>query len=183
MDNFAKKKDLLAQNFNIFTKEGTFKSKISIDPKQTFVGLGMHWRQCFLHNIFTGQGIWVSASAPLVYVKNNVHLRETVFNNGGGPDEAANTVVLANMQEAFNQSDWCFGKIKNSSMHTVQLADIELKIGYDEWLADESSYMELYVGLIIPTSNKHKGEYLFEPIAGRDRHAGIMWGGSFGKDL
>src|SRR5579863_1907185 len=183
LDNFAKKKDLLAQNFNIFTKNGNFRSEISLAPKQSTVGLGVHWRQCFLRNPFTGDGVWVSASTPLVCVINRVNLQENILNNGGGPDLNANNVVVANMQQAFNQSDWNFGKIIDSSMKKTRLADIELKVGYDKWLEDQLSHLELYGGLIVPTSNKNKGEYLFEPIVGRGGHVGIMAGGSYGKDL
>jgi hypothetical protein len=43
--------------------------------------------------------------------------------------------------------------------------------------------MDLYLGLIVPTSNKQTGEFVFEPIIGRGKHAGLMFGGEFGKDI
>jgi hypothetical protein len=67
-------------------------------------------------------------------------------------------------------------------MKKTGLADIEFKIGY-EWLQHEPAHMETYLGLIIPTSNKQNGQYVFEPIIGRGRHAGVMFGSSLGLDI
>jgi hypothetical protein len=182
-DNFEKKKDLLAQNFNVFTKNGDFRSEISIAPTQSVVGCGIHWRQCFLRDPLKGEGLWVSVSVPLVQVRNRMNLEEYVSNDGGGPDESVGVPVVGTMKEAFVQPEWLFGKICDGVMTKTALADIELKVGYDQYLSDEPSHMELYAGVIIPTSNKNKGEFVFEPIVGRGHHAGLMLGGELGKDV
>ena len=183
LDNFEKKKDLLAQNFNVFTKNGDFRSEITIAPTQSIVGCGIHWRQCFLRDPLKGEGVWASASVPLVQVRNRMNFQEYVSNYGGGVSQSAGVPVVGTMKEAFMQKEWLFGKISDGVMTKTALADIELKVGYDQYLEDEPSHMELYVGIIIPTSNKNKGEFVFEPIVGRGGHVGLMFGGELGKDI
>ena len=172
--------DLLAQNFNIFTVDGDFKSNITIAPQESVIGLGLYDRQSFWRNHDRGSGFWISAATSIQHVKNMMNLCEFIENDGGGANEAANTVVVANMIEAFRQEDWKYGKIcANSSMKKTGLADIEFKVGY-EWLQQEPAHMESYLGIVIPTGNKNDGEYIFEPIVGRGKYAGIMFGSSLG---
>ncbi len=175
--------NLLAQDFNIFTVNGDFASTITIDPIQSVIGLGLYDRQSFWKNFDKGRGFWLSVSTSIQHVKNTMNLCEFVSNDGGGVDEAANEFAFANMIEAFAQPDWCFGKIcAGSSMKKTGLADIEFKIGY-EWLQLEPAHMESYIGVVIPTGNKNKAEYVFEPIVGRGKYVGIMFGSSLGLEI
>jgi hypothetical protein len=183
LDNFEKKKDLLAQQFNIFTKNGDFRSEISIAPSQSVVGLGVYWRHCLLRDPFKGNDLWVSVSTALENIRNRMNLQEMVINNGDGPDESAGVPVVANMKQALKQLPWLFGKITDNTLSKTGLADIELKFGYDNFLWDEPSHMELYIGIVIPTGNKYNGKFVFEPIVGRGKYAGLMSGGAFGKIL
>ena len=43
--------------------------------------------------------------------------------------------------------------------------------------------MESYFGIIIPTGNTHNGEYVFEPIIGRGKYWGVMFGSSLGIEI
>lgn len=177
------KQDLLAQDFNIFTVNGNFESTITIEPQQSIIGLGLHDRQSFWKNYDKGRGFWLSVSTSIQHVKNMMNFFEFVINNGGGPNEAANDVVVANMTEAFSQPDWLFGKIcANSSMKKTGLADIEFKIGY-EWLQLEPAHMESYLGFVIPTGNRNEAEFVFEPIVGRGKYFGIMFGSCLGLEI
>jgi len=182
-DNFSQKKNLLAQNFNIFTKKHSFKSEISLAPVQTMVGCGLHWRKCFLYNPLTGNGVWASVSSAIMRVKNTMNLREAILNTGGGPDYKADTAVVGSMKEALNQYEWKYGKIPSHALDRSGLADIELKIGYSQSLPKQLHHLDLYGGLIVPTGNKYSGKYVFEPIVGRGKHVGLMFGGGFGKDV
>lgn len=139
------RQDLLAQHFNIFTNNGNFRSRIRFKPSQSVAGLGLQYRQAFIRNKEKGRGFFFSAAGPISHVKNNIELQETVLNNGGGVDESADENAVANMQEAFNQSDWCFGKIDCQSRSKTGLAFLELKIGY-EWLQHDPYHMESYAG-------------------------------------
>jgi hypothetical protein len=179
---FNVKKDLLAQDFNVFTNNNNFESTISIRPKQSVIGLGLHVRQSVWKSHAYNRGVWFSFSAPIMRVRNNMNFFEDVTNDGGGVNEAANNVVVANMTEAFQQSDWNYGKISTCSMSKTGLGDIEAKVGY-EWLDHSPTHMESYFGLVIPTGNKNNGEYVFQPIVGRGKNFGIMFGSSLGIDL
>lgn len=179
---FNVKKDLLAQDFNVFTKDNTFESIISIRPQQTVIGLGLHVRQSVWKSHTYSRGVWFSFSAPIMRVKNDMNFFEHIENDGGGVDEAANDVVVANMREAFQQSDWKYGKISDCSMKKTGLGDIEAKVGY-EWLDHSPTHMESYFGLVIATGNKNNAEYVFQPIVGRGKNFGIMFGSSLGIDI
>jgi len=180
---FTKTKNLLAQNFNIFTVDGTFESTIKIAPQQSVIGLGLHYRQSFWKNHDRGRGFWLSVSAPIMHVKNSMNFCENVISTGGGVDEAANTVVVANMTEAFQQEAWNFGKIvADCSMKKTGLGDIEFKVGY-EWLQHEPAHMESYLGIVVPTGNKNEGVYVFEPIIGRGKYFGVMFGSCLGLEI
>jgi len=177
------KQNLLAQDFNIFTVNGDFESVITISPQQSVIGLGLHERHSFWKNHESARGFWLSVSTSIQHVKNDMNFCEFVANDGGGANEAANDVVVANMTEAFAQPAWLYGKIcANSSMKKTGLADIEFKLGY-EWLQHEPAHMESYLGIIIPTGNRNEGEYVFEPIVGRGKYFGVMFGSSLGLEI
>ena len=175
--------DLLAQDFNIFTVDGNFQSSITTSPEQSVIGLGLHSRHSFWKNHDRERGFWLSVATSIQHVKNDMNFCEFVSNDGGGADEAANDVVVANMTEAFAQPAWLYGKIcANSSMKKTGLADIEFKVGY-EWLQHEPAHMESYIGLIIPTGNRNEGEFVFEPIVGRGKYVGLMFGSALGLEI
>lgn len=174
--------DLLAQNFNIFTNDENFESRICFEPRYSFVGLGFQWRQSFWQNEEKGRAAYFSISTPLTRTKTSVNLKEKIINDGGGVDENASSNAVANMTEAFKQSDWKFGKICKGSMTKTRLADIEVKLGY-EWLQHEPYHLESYIGILIPTGNKPNGEFVFEPIVGWGKHVGVMFGSAFGLQV
>ncbi len=174
--------DILSQHFNLFTQNQNFKSRISIKPKQSVIGLGFHYRQSFKRNEEKGRGFFFSFSTPIIRVKNDLNFTEKVLEDGGEPDETADENVVANMKEAFNQTEWKFGKITNKSMTKTRLADIEVKLGY-EWLQHDPCHLESYIGVIIPTGNEPEGKFVFEPVVGYGKHAGIMSGSAFGVQI
>lgn len=180
-NNFSTPKNLLAQDFNIFTEQNNFQSTITIGPEQTIFGIGFHYRQGFWKNESWGRGVWLSISAPLLRVRHNMNLEEQILKTSPIDDNAADTVV-ATMTEALNQPAWKFGKITNRTMEKIAFADIEWKIGY-EWLQHRPFHMESYLGLIIPTANRPQGEFIFAPIVGRGHHPGFMFGSSLGAEL
>lgn len=186
-------RDLLSQHFNIFTVEGTFRSEIAIDPKQSVAGAGFQIRQGFCQNEDKGRGFFAGFSFPIVRVKNKINFREDIISDGGGPayttgstNRLTDDYVAANMTEAFEQPEWRFGKIDTEgccpSQSKTGVADIEAKIGY-EWLEHDPCHLESYLGVKIPTGNKPTGEYMFEPIVGNGRHWGMMWGNAVGVQI
>jgi len=174
--------DLFAQNFNIFTTAENFLSRISFKPHYSFVGLGFGYRQSFWRNDEKERGGFFSISTPLTRVKTRVGLQEKIINDGGEADENDDENPVVNMTEAFRQKEWNFGKICKGSMSKTRLADIEVKLGY-EWLQHDPCHLESYIGVLIPTGNKPDGEFVFEPIVGWGKHAGIMFGSAFGIQI
>jgi len=180
-EEFNRTTDLLAQHFNIFTQNGDFSSKIGFAPQQSAIGLGFEFRQGFWRNEEKNRGFFYDISTALVRVKNDMNLCERIINNGGGPNPDADEHVVANMTEAFRQSEWCFGKICGAQSKTG-LSDIEVKAGY-EWLQHKPYHLESYLGIIIPTGNKAEAKYLFEPIVGNGRHFGVTFGSAVGFQI
>ncbi len=82
----------------------------------------------------------------------------------------------ANMEEAFVQDAWKYGKI-GCERSITRLADIELALGY-QWLCSDCAAANWYVGLVIPTGNKPCAEWVADAVVGNGQHAGIMTGSS-----
>ena len=179
-------KDVEARNFNIETVDGTFASKVCFCPKQSVVGVGFVWKQALCYRDNGGVRFWGEISLPVVRVENTMGLRETVTNDGGGAvDEVGldGAPRVANMTAAFRQSNWKYGKINaGCDMRKTRVADIELKLGWNS-CASELCHVEAYAGIVIPTGNRPKGEFVFEPIVGNNRHFGVMWGYNLGYEL
>jgi hypothetical protein len=90
--------------------------------------------------------------------------------------------VMANMTEAFMQSEWKFGKIDRQARIRTGVADIELKIGY-EWTEQSPYHLESYLGALIPTNRKPNAEYMFDPVVGQGHHIGVIFGNHVGVEI
>lgn len=188
--------DLLATNFNVFTVGDEvpntlgFKSRITIQPRQTVIGFGMHYRQSLWQNEEKGRGLYLDIIMPITHVKNELQLQEVILNteNDNTPNTAKITGVgespVGSMKDAFKQKGFKYGKMDDSAdaMKRTGLADMEVKLGY-EWLQQEPCHLESYVGLILPTGNAPTGEYLFEAVVGSGKHVGITFGSNFGTQI
>ena len=167
-----------------------FKSRITIQPKQTVVGFGIQYRQSLWQNEEKGRGLYVDIILPITHVRNRLDLEETILNltNDNTPNSAIQTGVgdgpVGNMIDAFKQPGFLYGKIDDDAdqMRRTGLADMEIKLGY-EWLQNEPCHLESYIGLVLPTGNAPKGEYLFEAIVGSGKHVGVSFGSNFGTQI
>lgn len=79
-----------------------------------------------------------------------------------------------NVEEAFNQSAWNYGKVCGCQKIT-RLADIELSLGY-QWMCGDCASTNWYLGVVIPTGNKGCATYIAPAVVGNGQHAGIMTG-------
>jgi hypothetical protein len=69
-----------------------------------------------------------------------------------------------------------YAKIPGSAQKSrTGFGDVECTLGY-EW--GDGYYLRPFVGVVFPTSNKPKGEFLFEPMLGN----GKQWGASIGLE-
>ncbi len=193
-------RDVNAFFFNIQTVNNDFKSIVKFRPHHSYVGLGLDWKQ-YVGNCECGpKKWWFEVSFPILHVRNEIKCTETIQNQGitgfgieGDLVPGTELLVNDSVCEAFKGlkpffngiavtgSGFQFGKIDGAKNRTG-VADIELKVGYD-FAQEECYHGDLYVGVVIPTGNKPKGEFVFEPIVGNNRHFALMWGGSFGYEL
>ncbi len=189
--------DVGAFNFNIETLNPTvfsqpFKSTLSFSPRQSTVGAGFDYIQYFGWNDCCERKWWGEISFPVVRVRNDMRLTETVITPAG----TLVTGAAANMTQAFTgqfpfvntingasvaSPVWQYGKIDGRRSKTG-VADVEIKIGYD-YVRNDCSYLYTYVGVLAPTGTKPKAEYVFEPIIGENRHVGVLTGGSGGFQI
>jgi len=164
--------DVLAADFNIATAGDALHNAVTIKPQQTVYGVALNARRYF------GEKLWIGVEAPLMHVKNNMNLKERVVETstlaaGAGIGGAA---LVGTMTDAFKQTAMEYGRIDGDKSKT-RLADLTFKVGYDSPMLNRKDlYMTSFVGLILPTGNKPKGIYMFEPICGNGGHAGIMLG-------
>lgn len=183
--------NLEARNFNIRTKNGTFKSEISFRPKQTYFGVGFQWKQRLTTKDNGKTELWFEAKAPFVHVSNKMNLDELVLDKGGGVDLSHNNgkgldnaPVVANMKEAFAQMNWKYGRINDCNEPSTKngFADLELRLGYNP-VQEGCCLLSTHVGIVFPTGNKPKALKMFEPIVGNGHHFGVLWGTAILVDL
>lgn len=176
--------DIVAENFNIVTKQGNFCSVLDFKPKQTFAGVGFNG-YFQISNTF-----WVAFELPVIHVKNNLDFVETVTFAGGGPvvpsaDPATegfdNTPFVGSMTAAFQNPNMKYGRIDGSQDHTA-VAYVNLKVGYT-YLYEPDRSLQVYGGVVLPTGNKPKSIYLFEPLVGNNKHFGVILGSMFTRQF
>lgn len=178
---------------------GSFSSTIQFNPRQTVGAVGFEWKQ-YLGCIAECAGNWwFDISFPVVHVSNRVTLTELGTTTVGAPTTANGFTTAANMTQAFqgttnfsalnpagsrNVGTMMFGLIPSSTarLKKTTVADVELKIGYDA-LCTECCFVNGYVGALVPTGNRPKAVYIFEPIVGHNRHAGFIFGSEMFYDI
>lgn len=178
-------RDLNARHFRVVTQNQTFASSITMCPRQSTFGIGLNWREnvskWMNYDKDADYNYFFEVSSPLTWVKNDLRFDEDIIDDGGGVADAVaglpeTQVFAANMEEAFKQKAWKYGKICGSRSKWG-LADIEFKIGA-VWRKGEKCHSEGYIGVLFPTGNKPKAEYLFEPMIGHNKHFGMISGSS-----
>jgi len=185
--------DLQARNFGIITTNGVnplspdgFESIISFCAKHTEAGVGLHWKQGFGFNEDNSKWWYLDIDLPITYVRNQFLISENVISNGGGINvsaAASGIPVSPNMTVAMMQSAWNYGKVSNCcKLSKTGVADIELKFARQFMYSDECMIAG-YVGALIPTGNAPCAKYIFEPIVGHGKHAGVIWGSEGGYEI
>ncbi len=182
-------KDLEARNFNIKTDpsvDQTFKSNIYLRPQQTSFGIGLSWIQNLWHDCNDIPRVWGEISFPIQYINNKLHLHETIINDGGGVDADIGldgAPHVANMTEAFKQTNWKYGKIDNcAELGAWGVSDIEITVGYNA-LCHETCDFNAYGGFVAPTGTKidqYNAAYLWRPVIGNNHHWGLLFGSHSG---
>lgn len=184
-----------ARHLNIVTQGGNFKSTVVLAPQQSYIGVGLAYKQAFKLWAKEGddRGYWFSASMPITHVRNSMNLYEDVINTGSGvvtvaspgiyttnqADEAVKAGAVGTATAAFAQAGWCKGKIDSCNHTATRPEEITVLLG-KEWVKEDICYLDTFFGFLIPTSNTPKGEYVFEPISGHNGHGGFTMGNAIG---
>lgn len=185
--------------------ESAFVSTITPELKRSFWAIGATWKQLLSDN--NDKGFFLELSTALQRVTMNMNLNEQVavplvydsvenadvashdfWQDSWGYDaingtatsgqgyNAGNASFPQTMTEAFAQEAWLYGRV-DGAQSVTRLADIELKLGY-QFICEENVMSNMFAGIVIPTGNKAKAEYLAEPIVGNGFHFAIMLGGT-----
>lgn len=167
----------------------TFQSLIRFKPTQKVFALGLSYKQKISNMDNDCRGWFVHISSPLMKVKNDLGYSESVINEGGGragldvPEGYVGTVGDALRGDTvFGDKKFLYGKIGCGALSQWGLADIELGFGYETIFCDHFHGMWAG-GFVIPTGNRPKGEFIFEPIVGNNHHFGLIYYGEYNYEL
>lgn len=171
---------------------GTFQSIISFNPHQSLMGVGLYYQQKL--SACADKPFWLSINAPIVHVRNYLNFQEIITNPGGTlPTSGTPSVItilpgfVGSIGDAlrgntvFGNKNFLYGKISDHEecdLSTTRIADIELKIGRT-YICTNHCLLDGNVGIILPTGNKPRGEFIFEPIVGNNKHFGISMGSHY----
>lgn len=182
--------DLQAKYFNVLTaplpdngdeyvpSQYTFQSQLNFKPQQIFSGMAIDYR--YHLSPYLDHGYWVRLLVPILQVKNTMGMSEQITTPGGptGQNPIVPPGYCANMVEAFKQSSWSFGKI-DGAQTKFGLGDIQIELGYI-YMNEKHYFLNSFLGMLVPTSNKPSAEFMFEPVLGHHGHPGLFTGSSAG---
>ncbi len=164
----------LIHNYNPGGGRTQTDAEFYLNPKQEVWALRLDFFG-LLHNPIPKT--FFKISAPIAYIENNLNTNYTTntpdtdgeyisqFFNGNN----INSGDASNLQEAL-----LYGKIDSTRKNASGLADIDAHFGYR---LVENEKKSIYIsGLVtIPTGNRPKSNYLFEPIYGNGNHLALGW--------
>jgi len=166
-------RDIRAEWINL---PSDFRGFLSIDPHQEQMGFTFQYNQDIkkIIKLDSIKHYWINISLPLVHVKNDIRLMQNIQSTSTCAFSPESPCDIIN---AFRQKSWCFGKI--GCKHDItRLAEINVKLG-QTFLAKDNFQVAYYSGISIPTSAAQDPEFLFSPVAGFNRHIGILAGVHF----
>jgi hypothetical protein len=154
----------------------TFESTVEVNPSiANFVGdIGFYgqWKR-----------LYAMVHIPITWTKWEFNLCETIQNKGTDtpfPAKYMSTTELTAPITSFARAlkggvtfgdlkqGFCYG-IVDCPQTKTGVADIRTTIGYDIWLR-EHGHAGFYVHCALPTGNRSKARYLFEPILDNGHH-------------
>ncbi|MFZ5953995.1 MAG: hypothetical protein ACOYT8_02715 [Candidatus Dependentiae bacterium] len=151
-----------------------FRGRMTINPCQRQLAVILDYNQdlsCILKNLpFIGDA-WVSFTAPIVAVDNNINLRQ--FDVNGLGDCPAQDII-----SAFNQPAWRYAKIRPTGHSRLGLAELTIRFGR-AYLACDDFEVIYYTGVSLPTANGQNADYIFNPFLGNNGHLGFITGVNF----
>lgn len=163
----------------------TLAGTVSFKPEQEAWGLRFDYFQDINHPV---KGLFFKARLPLAWVQRNMQLNVA----GGTPTEVEGktfsiqdffkgAVEVTTVGSSHLQAPLTKAKI-DGRRSDGGLADLDIALGYKVWF-ESDSHLFVNVGITIPTGNRVRGEFLFEPVYGNGRHFGLGAGIDGGLEL
>ena len=155
-------------------KNDNLHANFDLNPKQEVYGFRIDFFGLLNNPI---PRTFFKISAPITYIKNNLNSKYntdvatttgdklSAFFNG----QAINSNDNSNKQDALTNAT-----ISNDKRIVAGIADIDVHFGY-RLVEDKTRHVYISGLVTIPTGNRPKSNYLFEPIYGNGNHFGIGW--------
>lgn len=150
---------------------------VSLAPEQVTYGFRFDYYQD-LSKIL--DGLYLKASLPIVYVKNDMHLKRSGCDSSTTLADTVEKYLTGEYEETTAtspklQSKLTKHKIKCGGDSRTTVADIDVIVGYN-FVQDECYHAGINLGLVIPTGDEPDGEWAFAPIVGNNNHFGFGFG-------
>lgn len=181
--------DVLADNFGLSPDfRGTIKIRPRIENEiidiNVFLGLEEWFRGLFIRVhlpiVHTHWDLGLDECSPC----NNLYADRNALplNAGNFPSCYVTTssepaVDAPNIRQAISgdflfgdmQTPWKFGRFDFCSRDKIRAADVDIMVGFNYW---DSTWFHNALGakLVIPTGNRPKAKYVFEPLVGDGKH-------------
>lgn len=144
-----------------------FRGKMSVCPIQRQIGFIFEYHQdlkrFFDWSFFKNS--WISASLPFLSVENDIRFTQSEILNAG-------TNFPRNLNDAFCNPDWKYGKMSCGPKEKIRPAELRLNLGRTFMDSDHFQFI-YYSTLLIPIGNEQDPEFLFSPVVGHNGHIGI----------
>jgi len=143
----------------------TYQSRLTLCPKRKGIGAG------FIYRYQLPKNWWFDISTAIIHLQHNLNTCEYIVNNGGpGPNgfgyKSLNCSMAAN-------NYFCYAKLSSCIQKKTGVPQVELRIGNTGY--HEEHNLTGFIGVDIPTGNKPRQKYVFEPVVGNNKHAGIFF--------
>jgi len=169
-DDFDGLRDIRAEWLQL---PSDFKGYLSMRPWQRQASVLLQYNQDLkkLFHITFLSDYWVEVYAPIVYMENDLNLRQTISHY---PTCTSNPNGPCTIYESFRNPNWFYLKICGKK-RTVQLAEVRLRAG-KAYIAKDGFELIYFSGLSIPTSKGLDPCYMFSPVTGFNGHLGMELG-------
>lgn len=114
---------------------------------------------------------WFSVSFAAMKVAHTLHLKETLTG-----DKTYGTIPeITTGIQAFNNPQWCYGKLNPHTLSRRGVDDVQLKLGSNYYCFNDQRRFGFYLVGTIPTGNMPQSKFIFEPLVGT-RHGALGFG-------
>lgn len=150
-----------------------FESVFRVRPERKVIGFALQGRVdfgdiCVCDKDYI-RDMWLSFFVPIVHVRHSLNMEECFENQGALQCDQTLSCCLSNNNRNFQQF-YCGTKTRTG------VDDINLKLGWDFRKCDDH-HVGAYGILFVPTGNRSRAEYAFEPTIGSGKgHVGLGLG-------